>query len=349
MNERFDRVYGGLLGLAVGDAISYPAAIHRGLALPEWQRRFQRRTNLETLSHRILRLMVPFGFGHHDEALLPGPTDDTEFAVLTGRVLAQCDGRPGQEDFVRAWHGYLVDRSDYVWTGFSERAAIENLRRGLRPPATGNDNPQFYDDSAVARSVPIGLACPGDPVRASELALIDSSISHAEEGVWAAQVMAAAIAVAADGGSLDDALSAGRDRMPQDSWIAWVDQQTRQLAKKVDQPAELALALSQQVITRTYSYANAAPETLPAAFALVEATRGDFWQGILLANTCARAADSLPAMVGALAGTIQGAGAIPPRWQDAVRIVRGICIPDLAGFDLHDLAMRLTNLGSRIS
>jgi len=337
MTQPLDRVYGGLLGLALGDTISYPAALHRGLQLKPWQRTFQRRTDLEMLEHRVLRLTLPFGFGRGDDALLPGPTDDTEMAALTARVLVERGGTPTADDFARAWRE-LGTRSDQLWTGFSEKAALVNLGRGLEPPATGGDNPQWYDDGAVARAVPIGLVWPGQPARAAEVAASDASVTHADEGVWAARAMASGIAALAGGADLDAALAAARAQFPPGSWIEWVDRRVLDLAQRHTAPADLALALSQEVVTRTYSYANAAAETLPAALALARATDGDLWQGVLLANTCARAADSLPAMVGALAGTLRGAGPVAGSWEQALRTLRGICVPELEGVDLRVLA-----------
>src|SRR6185312_4583623 len=312
--ERFDRVYGGLLGLALGDTISYPAALHRGLRLRPWQRTFQRRTDLEMLEHRIVRLTLPFGFGYGDEALLPGPTDDTEMAALTARVLIAHGAAPTAEDFADAWRT-LAEQADQLWIGFSEKAALQNLKQGMEPPATGGDNPQWYDDGAVARAVPIGLVWAGEPARAAEVAALDAGVTHAEEGVWAAQAMAAAVAALAGGSNLDLALELGRAQFPSGSWLEWVDRQVIELAQSHSSPPDLALALSREIVTRTYSYANAAAETLPAAFALSRATVGELWQGVLLANTCARAADSLPAMVGALAGALHGSGAVSEDWE----------------------------------
>lgn len=343
MTDRFDRVYGSLLGLALGDAIGYPAASHRGLRLRPWQRAFQRRTDLELLEHRVLRLTLPFGFGRDDDVLLPGPTDDTEMAALTAQVLVAHDGAPAAEDVAETWRE-LAAQADQLWVGFSEKAALENLRRELEPPATGGDNPQWYDDGAVARAVPVGLAWAGRPERAAELAAIDASVTHAEEGVWAAQAMAAAVAALVDGAGLDASLAAARAYFPADSWIAWVDGRVADLARQHTTPADLALALSQDVVTRTYSYANAAAETLPAAFTLARATSGDLWQGVLLANTCARAADSLPAMVGALAGAMHGARPVSGAWEEALRTLRGVCVPTLAGVDLRVLAGEIAAL-----
>ncbi len=344
MMEPFDRIYGALLGLALGDAISYPAALHRGLKLKPWQRTFQRRTDLEMLEHRIVRQTLPFGFGYGDEALLPGPTDDTEMSALTARVLIAHGAAPTAANFADAWRA-LAGQSDQLWIGFSEKAAIQNLKQGMAPPATGGDNPQWYDDGAVARAVPIGLVWAGQPERAVEVAALDAAVTHAEEGTWAAQAMAAAIAALAGGADLDAALAIGRAQFPSDSWPAWVDRQVSDLARLHSSPADLALALSREILTRTYSYANAAAETLPAAFALAQAVAGDLWQGVLIANTCARASDSLPAMVGALAGALRGPGAISADWEKTLRTLRGVCVPELDGVDLRVLAEKLSVVG----
>jgi len=343
MIDLFDRVYGGLLGLALGDAVGYPAAMHRGLRLAPWQRAFQRRTDLEMLDQRVLRLTLPFGFGRGDDILLPGPTDDTEMAAFTAQILVAHGGAPADTDFAEAWR-QLAQQADHLWTGLAEKAAIGNLRRGLEPPATGGDNPQWYDDGAVARAVPIGLAWAGQPAHAARVAALDAAVTHADEGVWAARAMAAAVSLLADDAGLDAALDAGRAQFPPDSWIAWVDGRVAVLAQEHTAPADLALALSGDVLTRTYSYASAAAETVPAAFSLVRATGGDPWQGVLIANTCARAADSLPAMVGALAGTFHGAGAVSGEWEQALRTLRGVCVPALADVDLRALAADIAAL-----
>jgi ADP-ribosylglycohydrolase len=129
----------------------------------------------------------------------------------------------------------MVPAATTLLTGFSERAAIENLRRGVLPPASGNDNPQHYDDSAVPRAVAIGLRFAGQPQRAAALAAADAQITNAEDGVWAAQAMACAIALLAGGATLDAALEAARAHFPADSWIARGDglaQSCRAEAKK---------------------------------------------------------------------------------------------------------------------
>jgi len=340
---RFERCYGALLGLALGDAIGYPALFHRTFQFPAKRRDFVWNTNRELARERIIRLTLPFTHRIAAETLHPWGTDDTEYAVWTARTLLQAGDDAGAAALLRAWQTEMLPAADSVLTGFSERAAIENLKRGVLPPASGNDNPQHYDDSAVCRAVAIGLFCAGDEARAAELAEAEARISNAEDGVWAATAMAMLIAALADDAPLDEALARARARFPAGSWIAHGDDIARECLGATSDPQELLLLLSTRLINTVYSYGNAAPETLPAAFAIAEALPGDLLAAVLLANGIPKAADSLPAMVGAICGTFHGSNAISPRWREQLDECRGLCLPFVAGARLSELAQRLAD------
>jgi ADP-ribosylglycohydrolase len=344
-----DRVYGGLLGLAYGDAIGFPALFHRfnDPRMPRRRHHFLWRTNQSLDEQRILRLTLPFTHRVEAETLTPCPTDDTEFALLTLEALLASDGEPDQADFLAAWQARVLPVADQVIGGFSQRAAIENLQRGLLPPATGNDNPLHYADAAVPRAVPIGLYCAGEPQRAANLARWDAQITNAEDGIFAAQAMAAAVAVLANDGSLTDALGQARKQLPANSWIAHGDEIARRCLAEVTMPEDLGVLLSQRLINTVYSYGNASPETLPAALAIVEACQGNLRLACLVANSIPKTADSLPAMVGALCGTFQGSSTISLRWQEALAECRGICLPFLKGVRLDESASRLVDRVAR--
>ncbi|MBI5650498.1 MAG: ADP-ribosylglycohydrolase family protein, partial [Chloroflexi bacterium] len=215
----FEKSYGALLGLAYGDAISFPALFHRTHQFVERRREFLWRTNRDSARNRILRLTMPFTHRNAPETLEPFPTDDTEYAVFTAQTILNAR-EISADTFSTAWRERIVPIADQVLTGFSERAAIENFKRDLQPPATGNDNPQHYDDSAVARAVPIGVFCAGDADRAAQIAQFDAQVTNAEDGVYAARAMAVAIALLAAGQGIADALARARAEFPRDSWIA---------------------------------------------------------------------------------------------------------------------------------
>jgi ADP-ribosylglycohydrolase len=339
----YNRAYGALLGLAYGDAISFPALFHRTFQFPDKRREFIWRTNRDLMRQRVIRLTLPFTHRLAPEILEPFPTDDTEYAVFTAQTLISSKGEPTLDHLVAAWERRILPVADQVLTGFSERAAIDNLRRGLRPPATGNDNPQHYDDSACPRAVAIGIFCTGRPEQAAQLAALEAQITNAEEGIYAAQAMAVAIAHLVANNDLVATLQAARQYFPVASWLAHGDQLARNCLAEASGAQDLLLALSTRLINTVYSYGNAAPETLPAAFVIAEACQGDLQQAVLLANALPKSADSLPALVGALCGAFQGANTLSQRWQRQLNGCRGLCLPFVANVQLAQVARDLLN------
>ena len=338
---RYERTYGALLGLAYGDVIGFPALFHRTFQFPAKRRDFVWNTNRDLARERIIRLTLPFTHRIASATLEPFPTDDTEYAVFVAQTLLAADGVIDAGTLLQAWQTHIVPNADTLLTGFAERAAIENLGRGVLPPASGNDNPQHYDDSAVCRAVAVGLFCAGDVERAAALAGAEAQITNAEDGVYAAQAMAVAVALLVNGAELGAALTHARSLLPGDTWITHGDQIARQCRDEATDPQDLLLLLTTRLINSVYSYGNAAPETLPAAFVIAEACGGDLQTAVLLANAIPKAADSLPAMVGALCGAAQGPAVISARWRDQLNACRGLCLPFVAGARLDDLARHL--------
>ncbi len=338
MREHF---LGALFGLAYGDAIGFPALFHRFKETPRKRHEFLWRTNAELDRQNIIRLMLPYTHRLPAEMLEPGPTDDTEFALFTLRALVEAEGEPTQETFLESWKRAVLPIADQVRSGFSERAAIENIQRGVLPPLTGDHNPLHYEDSAAIRAVPIGLYCAGDPRKTERIARLEAEITNAEDGVYAAQAVAVAVSLLVSGIPVAEALTQARRMFPAGSWIAHMDTQAQACMREADSPATLALLLTRRVINTVYSFGCVAPETIPAAFALIEYCKGDLHAAVLHANLIPKAADSLPALVGSLGGAHQGVGAISPIWQAALRPIRGLCLPFLKGADLQTETLRL--------
>lgn len=339
--DRKEWFLGAIYGLAYGDAISFPALFHRfqAPAMPRKRHRFLWRTNSELDEMGISRVMMPFTHRIEKEPLEISPSDDTEWAALTMLALIEAE-EVNQASFEAVWHKYVLPAAE-IHSSFSERAAIENFKRGLKPPVTGNDNPLHWEDSAVTRAVPIGLYCAGNPKKAAQLAEWDAQITQAEDGVYAAKAMAVAISLLADRVPLKMAIETAREEFPKDSWIAHVDKIAQDCLKEISQPEDLTILLTEKVINSVYSYGSAAPETLPAAFVIALACEGQFYGAISLGNSIAKSADSLPAMIGALCGTAAGVNVISQRWYGALSQLRGLCLPFLAGMNLRDLCHKL--------
>lgn len=336
-----DRLTDTLLGLAYGDAVGFPSLFHRFHVLPAKRHDFLFETNKRLSRDHLLPLALPFTHRQSESTLTPGPSDDTEYAVFTLQTLLDLGPGGGPDGILDAWRRELVPRLGEIWTRFSERAAIENLQKGLVPPATGNDNPLHYEDAAVCRAVAVGLYHSGDAAAAADLAGAEAAISQAEDGIWGAQAVAAVIAALSGGESLDSALAAGEEYFPRGSWIAAEASKTNAARERASSLHELALLLARNVINNVYSFGNAAPEVVPAAFALAREAKGDLISGVNAAVLIAKSADSLPPLVGAICAAANGADDLGELWRSELSTCRGCCLPFTEGVSLIGLGKRL--------
>jgi ADP-ribosylglycohydrolase len=339
------RAQGALIGLAVGDAAGFPAMFHRTTRMG-WRRSVLWRFARELDDQRVLRFPLPFTLGRPDELFISA-TDDGEFAAVAALILLEADGDYSPEVLFAGWQKHVVQAGDDIWSGIAERASIINARRGLRPPQTGGDNPAHYDDGAVSRAVAVGVRFAGHPGLAADVARTLAEITHAEDGVWAAEAMAATVSAAVGGLALIEAVEAGRRRIPADCWLSRQLTRALHLAEQAASPFDLAAELSDQIANGSYSFGTVAPETLASAYALALAADGDPMTAIPAATTIAKQADSVPAMVGAISGALAGVDRLPAAWRTRVTTLRGVCVPELQGASLYDLADRLIGAGER--
>jgi ADP-ribosylglycohydrolase len=192
--EQFrSRAAGSLIGLAVGDAIGDIG-----------------RSQEHRARYGIVTNLYPEGKS----------TDDTEFTVLTARALLDNHGELTPARTAAAWRRYILDRGGAKKRGGRPLyGALANLARGMEPPFSGRFNVMNRDDGAAMRASPHGILFAGAPERAARIAAVDATVSHDADGIWAAEAIAASIAVALAGASVDEIVQEGWKRFPADSWI----------------------------------------------------------------------------------------------------------------------------------
>lgn len=339
MSDRLDRAQGALLGLAAGDAAGYPAMYHRLIALPARRRAMWRRA-LEADAELVNKFPLPYSQSAPLATMAFGPTDDAEQAALAAQVLLDLGDDPTTDELFDQWFRRVDPQRDALWGSIADRSAILNARQGLRAPTTGNDNPHHYDDSSVARSVPVGIRWSGDPGRAARVARRMASITNADVGIDGAAAFAAAIATIVGGGDIAQALEAARCEIGEDSWLSrkWG------VAEAVLAAEGCVLAaiprFHDEVANVEYGFGNVVAETLPIALIIARESAG-FGEALGLAALLPKQADTMPAMVGALVGAASGAGSLPATWCAAVEELRGICVPSTKGVRLRQLASEL--------
>ena len=339
------RVRNAMFGLAIGDALSWPAMFHRSYLLPFWTRRIRREIDAATENTSAISISLPFALNRPAEAFALGPADDTEWAAFTLSNILQQRGDLNHASALAPWRG-LASSSD-IRGSVGILAALANLHKAKEPPASGHDHPHYFDDSAIPRAVPIGALWAGDPAQAAAAAAMEAQITNAEEGVWAAQAMAAGISAACGGEPLDLVLHRAVSQLPEESWIHRTVAEAFALCNLEKSSLELVPELSAAIINREYNYGNAAPETLALAFAIVKQTRGQFENAVMLAAAFAKTADSVPAFVGALCGALSDLEILTPPWRECLHQLHGICIPALAGLDFIGMVEQLAELALR--
>ncbi|MET9700560.1 ADP-ribosylglycohydrolase family protein [Streptomyces sp. NPDC006529] len=360
------RIEGLLLGLAAGDAAGWPAARHRASRMPEWTRRLTRELDTFAEQNATTTLPVPIALNQPPEPLRLGPSDDAEWAAFAAESVLTAAGallsdlsrsRRMRAAIDLAWNALAsevaaaADRAPEVESAvlplrarISVRAGLGNLAAGLRPPATGHDNPHYFDDAACIRACVLAVVHPGDPAAAADLAEFDARYTQDGDGVHGARAMAAALATALAGSGTDAAVDAALGRLPATTEIGRNARHAVALARAHPDGGAFAIVplLEHQIVDHVYSYGIAAAETVPVALALATAARGRVAEAVPAAACLSRVADSAPALAGALTGALGGGDSIAPAWRDACRTLSGCALPRLAGTDLVELAALLT-------
>ena len=307
---------GALCGLAIGDSFGDAAR------KPEYQRDYGITTDF-----------------HPGEAW---STDDTEFALMVAETILEAGGDFTAEDVERMWRRHVVVQDELRRGGVSEMDAAANLRKGMHAPQSGMYGTHTFSDGAAMRCGPIGIYCAGQPDRAKELCRIDAEISHCRDGVWGAQMVAAAVALAMVDAPFDVIFEEALKCAPEDSWMRLKLQEAYDIVEEAHgEMTDAWMPLHDRLFC---SYRAATPEAIAEAFGCLKLAHGSFKGGVLLATNFGRDADTIGAVVGCILGARYGASAIPAHWLEHTRYPSGTCLQFTKGIDLFDKAEALARL-----
>lgn len=269
-------------------------------------------------------------------------TDDTEFALMTAKLLIEHEGNFTSDDVVNMWFKYVATEDELKRGGVSEVEACNNLRRGLRPPQSGMYNAYYMSDGAAMRSGPIGIVCAGDPERAAELAYRDACVSHYREGIWGAQAVAVAVSLAMVEADMEEIMEAIFKLAPQDSWFCETLNRALNIVKEADgNIADAWMPLHNELFS---THRSTVAEALPEVFGCLMLENKSFKSGLILAGNFGRDADTIGAIAGAVLGAKYGAKNIPDKWKEKTRYPSGTCLSFTKGIDIFEYAEKLAAL-----
>lgn len=269
-------------------------------------------------------------------------TDDTEFALMTAKLLIEHEGDFTSNDVVNMWFKYVATEDELKRGGVSEVEACNNLRRGLRPPQSGMYNAYYMSDGAAMRSGPIGIVCAGDPERAAELAYRDACVSHYREGIWGAQAVAVAVSLAMVDADMEEIMEAIFKIVPRDSWFYETLNRALNIVKDADgDVANAWMPLHNELFS---THRSTVAEALPEVFGCLMLENKSFKSGLILAGNFGRDADTIGAIAGAVLGAKYGAKNIPDKWKEKTRYPSGTCLRFTKGIDIFEYAEKLAAL-----
>jgi ADP-ribosylglycohydrolase len=298
----------------------------------------------------LLRGFEPAPPGHPIAAGMPAGavTDDTEQAVLLGRLLVRGGGAVDPRELAAAlvsWERDMAGRGSLDLLGPSTKRAVAAVLAGTPPEdagASGDTN------GAAMRIAPVGIAVATEPGTSGYLStLVDhvvaaSRVTH-NTGIALAGAAAVAAAVSAGisgagiAGATALAIDAARIAAGRGHWVAGAD-----VAARIEWATGLVAGQTQaqaaELIYTLVGTSLATQESVPAAFAVLAAVPGDPWHACLLAASLGGDCDTIAAMAGAIAGACHGVTAFPPE---------AIAVIDAQGLELAALADDLSALRSR--
>ncbi|RKX78610.1 MAG: ADP-ribosylglycohydrolase family protein [Spirochaetes bacterium] len=141
--------------------------------------------------------------------------DDITFELAVLKAAERSGAAMSAEYIADMWLEYIP----FGWS--AEYFALENLRRGYYPPASGQIG-NFFSEwiGAQMRTMVCGYLAPGNPLKASEYAYMDSSVSHEANGIYGGIHSAVLSSLAFVMNDARELLLKSRDFIPEDTEFA---------------------------------------------------------------------------------------------------------------------------------
>ncbi|NUN68875.1 MAG: ADP-ribosylglycohydrolase family protein [Bacteroidetes bacterium] len=320
-----ERARGAFLGLAVGDALGGPTEGKTPEAIAaQWG--------------RVTDFLSPE----------QGGSDDTEYALFGARLLLEKRRMLTSADMEEAYRSSIINATNaYKGAGFSEVIAINQLIDGRHAPHSGQ-HVHSWSDGLAMRVAPYGIVATGRPGIAAKLAAADGAVTNAGEGIYSGQAVAAAVAVAMSGGSLEECFRTALQSVPGDSWTYAALERGIRIGSASSEVWSALPLLHRSIACSYYHWTDVAPEAAGLAFGILAASRGVYKDAVLGAVNIGRDTDTIAAVCGAVCGAMHGSGVIPSAWSERITTSRGICIRSVQGMNIRETADRLAVLSGEI-
>ena len=320
-NSQFDKAYGCLAALSLGDALGMPTEF----LTPE---------QIAAEYGRVENLVSPPDWRPRAALDRGRVTDDTEQALALAEVYLR-DGQMHAEAVAQAMLDWAAAQNEHLalYLGPSTRRALEALQAGESPRQSGR---QGKTNGAAMRIAPVGIVNAGN-LEGTLLDTVEACLPTHGTTLAISGAAAVACAVAAamrDDATLEAVLEAateGAIRGRQHGACVWTPPLERRialavrLAREAESEAEALQAL--------YDYVGVdmlVTESIPAAFGLAALAEGDPMRAVRHAANIGGDTDTIGAIAGGICGALRGIGAVDRALLAEVERVNGLDLETVA-------------------
>ncbi|MFD2058465.1 ADP-ribosylglycohydrolase family protein [Mesorhizobium calcicola] len=335
-SKAIDRAMGALVGGAIGDALGMPTQLLSPARIAE-------------LYGQVDDFVAPVADHPVSKGLLAGTiTDDTEQALLLGRILVESGDRFDHVRWVNAlldWEREVKARGSYDLLGPSTKRAIDAINNGAPAEEAGRGGDT---NGAAMRIAPVGIMMPLEPVDAlvAKVAETCRATHNTSIAIASAAAVAAAVSRGVAGGgwraASDSAVAAARRGATLGHWVTGGDIAAR-IVWAQDIVRGKAMKVAIRLITDLVGTGVASQESVPAAFAVLEVAGGDPWQAAVISANLGGDTDTIGTIAAGMAGACTGFSRLPQ--QHIARLV-GIDMLEVRTLAGDLVAARVAKTGS---
>jgi len=332
----FKKVYGCIIGGAIGDAMGGPVeGMHYKFI----------RQAYGGLITDLLPYKRPEDFfqaGSDSGAYAAGTqagtyTDDTYFQLLITKTIVEKQGRITADELAETWMREM-DVSKAWHSLRNSYYKISLSRTPIREAGVGN----IPDNSSAMCIGTIGVINAGDPAQAALDAYDVASLSHDGYAREAACVIASAVAEAMNpSATVNSIVEAAAKYIPnkETSRIYTPLMLALELADRASDAEELTRMYYDNLNVKLFQRGKQRPdderhspsvdplEAVPCAVGMFYKAQGDFKNTVIASANYGRDCDTIACMAGYIAGAFNGIDSIPEKWIQAVNIANPV--PDL--------------------
>ncbi|AZO13712.1 ADP-ribosylglycohydrolase family protein [Mesorhizobium sp. M2A.F.Ca.ET.043.05.1.1] len=331
-----DRAMGALVGGALGDALGMPTQLLSPVRIAE-------------LYGHVEDFVAPAADHPVSKGLPAGAiTDDTEQALLLGRILVESGDRFDHARWVNAllnWERDVKARGSYDLLGPSTKRAIDAINSGVPAEEAGRGGDT---NGAAMRIAPVGIMMPPEPLGAlvAKVAETCRATHNTSIAIASASAVAAAVSLGVSGGdwraACGHAVAAARLGATLGHWVTGGD-----IAARIVWAQELVRGKAEKeaikLIVDLIGTGVASQESVPAAFAVLEVAQGDAWRAAVIAANLGGDTDTIGAIAAGMAGACAGLSKLP---RDRIAELKGIEIAEVRALAADLVAARTAKTGA---